>query len=75
MANTIKMLFWLYRSKKNKMGQTPLMLRLTFQNKRLDKATGYYVSPERKLQNKNERQKDQKKDSFSGEISISKKKY
>ena len=46
MANTIKLLFWLHRSKMNKEGQTPLILRLTFQKRRLDKATGYYVSPE-----------------------------
>ncbi len=45
MANTIKVLFWLHRHKINKEGLVPLMIRLTFQSKRLDKATGYYVNP------------------------------
>jgi integrase len=46
MANTIKVLFWLHRSKKNKEGLVPLMLRLSFQNKKVDKATGYYIDPD-----------------------------
>ena len=45
MANKIKVLFWLRRNKINKEGLMPLMLRLSFQNRRADKATGYYVNP------------------------------
>ena len=45
MANKIKVLFWLRRSKINHDGQVPLMLRLSFKNQRAEKATGYYISP------------------------------
>lgn len=44
MANTIKVLFWLRRTKVNKVGLVPLMIRLTYLNERQDRATGYYVS-------------------------------
>lgn len=46
MANKIKTLFWIHRSKVNKDGLVPVILRLTYQNKRADKATGFYVNPE-----------------------------
>ncbi len=46
MANRIKVLFWLHRSKTNNQGKVPLMLRLTFQNQRQDKATGFYIDPQ-----------------------------
>ncbi len=46
MANKIKVLFWLRRTKINNRGLAPLMLRLSFQNKRVDKATGYFVNPD-----------------------------
>lgn len=45
MANTIKVLFWLHRTKVNKEGLVPLIVRLTFHNKRADKATGFYIRP------------------------------
>ena len=45
MANTIKPLLWLRRNKINKDGLMPLMLRLSFQTQKVDKATGYYVNP------------------------------
>lgn len=45
MANTIKLLFWLHRSKQNKYGLVPLVVRLTYQNRRVDKATGHYIDP------------------------------
>src|SRR5262249_12221701 len=45
MANTIKMYFWVRRSQLNKSGEGPLMLRLSFQGKRVDRTSGYYVSP------------------------------
>lgn len=43
MANTIKTQFWLHRSKKNKEGFVPIIIRLTYQGKRAEKATGFYV--------------------------------
>src|SRR5882672_6480956 len=43
MANTIKVLFWLHRSKANKEGLVPLVVRLTFKGKRAEKATGFYI--------------------------------
>jgi hypothetical protein len=47
MANTIKVLFWLHRSKVNKQGKVPLLVRLTYKTQKSDKATGYYIFPER----------------------------
>ena len=44
MANRIKVLFWLHRSKTNKDGLTPLILRLSNNNKKVEKATGYYIN-------------------------------
>jgi integrase len=46
MANSIKVLFWLRRTKVNNEGVVPLMLRITYQNKKAEKATGYYVKPD-----------------------------
>lgn len=46
MANTIKVLFWLRRTKINSEGLVPLMLRISYQNKKAEKATGYYVRPD-----------------------------
>ena len=43
MSNSIKILFWIHRSKKNNDGNAPLMLRVTFKNERLNKSTGIYV--------------------------------
>ena len=45
MANSIKVTFWLHRSKMNNQGKAPLQLRLTYQSRKIDKATGYYVTP------------------------------
>lgn len=45
MANSIKVLFWVHRSKINKEGKAPLILRLTYQNQKAEKATGFYVFP------------------------------
>lgn len=45
MANTIKALFWVYKSRLNENGKAPLMIRLSFQKKRLDKSTGHFISP------------------------------
>jgi integrase len=52
MANSIKMLFWLHRTKINKDGLVPLMVRLSYQSKRADKATGFYVNPKQWNTNK-----------------------
>ncbi len=46
MANKIKVLFWLHRCKKNKDGLVPLILRISFQNTKKNKATGYYINPD-----------------------------
>lgn len=46
MANKIKVLFWLHRSKMNKEGLVPLIVRLTYQKQRTEKATGFYVIPD-----------------------------
>ena len=45
MANTIKMLLWLHKSKTNQDGKAPLILRLSFQTQRSEKSTGYYLNP------------------------------
>ena len=45
MANTIKVLLWLHRTKINKEGLVPLILRLSYQNKKVEKSTGYYIDP------------------------------
>lgn len=39
------MLLWLHRSKVNKDGRMPLILRLSYQRQRAQKAIGYYVNP------------------------------
>jgi integrase len=46
MANKLKVLIWLHRSKMNAGGKAPLMLRLSYRSHRQDKATGFYVAPE-----------------------------
>jgi len=47
MANSIKVLFWLHRSKTNSNDEVPVMIRLSSQGRRTDKATGHYVLPEK----------------------------
>lgn len=44
MASSVKVLFWLYKSRKNSKNEMPLMLRLSYDRKRVDKSTGYFVS-------------------------------
>lgn len=44
MANTIKVLFWLHKSKTNAIGAAPLTFRLTYQNRRTERATGFYLT-------------------------------
>ncbi|MEO6491117.1 MAG: phage integrase SAM-like domain and Arm DNA-binding domain-containing protein [Ferruginibacter sp.] len=44
MANSLKVLFWLHRTKTNKEGLAPLILRLSYQKIKVEKATGYYVN-------------------------------
>lgn len=43
MANILKVLPWLYRSKTNSEGKTPIYLRITKDNKRVEIATGYFI--------------------------------
>lgn len=43
MSNSIKILFWIHRSKQNVEGKVPLILRVTHKKERLDKSTGIYV--------------------------------
>ncbi len=44
MANTLKILYWLHKSKSNKNGDAPLLVRLTYQKSRAEKATGFYIN-------------------------------
>jgi integrase len=46
MANTLKILFWIEHSRKNKEGLVPLKVRLTYKSQRANKASGYYVNPD-----------------------------
>jgi len=43
MSNIIKILFWLYKGRSNEQGLTPLMLRLTYNKKRIQASTGFYM--------------------------------
>jgi site-specific recombinase XerD len=43
--NSIKILFWLYRSKANKEGKAPIYLRITVNGKKIEKATGFFIKP------------------------------
>lgn len=43
MASSVKVLFWLYKSRKNGKNEMPLMLRLSYDRKRADKSTGYFI--------------------------------
>ncbi len=45
MSNHIKILFWLNKSKLNKKGLAPLLLRITYRNERKQLATGFNVEP------------------------------
>lgn len=47
MTNTIKVSFWLHRFKENVQGKVPIQIRLVNQTKKVDKATGFYVPPQR----------------------------
>lgn len=47
MANSIRVSFWLHRSKTNGYGEAPIQLRLIHQSHRLDKSTGHYIKPGR----------------------------
>lgn len=45
MANALKILYWLHKTKTNKQGLAPLILRISYQKNKAEKATGYYVNP------------------------------
>src|SRR5215471_3943113 len=42
---TIKILFWLYRSKMNREMKAPIYLRITVNGKKVETATGYFIKP------------------------------
>jgi len=46
-SNNIKILFWLFKARLNKRNQAPLCLRITYNNKRKNFSTGFYVEPEK----------------------------
>lgn len=45
MANALKVLFWLHKTKANKQGLAPLILRISYNRSKAEKATGFYVHP------------------------------
>lgn len=45
MGNNINVLFWLNKSKLNKKGMAPLLLRITYRNDRKQLATGFSIAP------------------------------
>ncbi len=53
MSNNIKVLFWLNRSKTNKKGLSPIMLRISHNNERKQISTGFNVKEEKWDTNKN----------------------
>ena len=46
-TNNLHILFWLYKSKKNKQNEAPIYLRITYNNERKNISTGYYLHPVR----------------------------
>ena len=46
-SNNINILVWLYKAKTNKKGQSPLYIRVSYNSKRKNIASGFYVLPER----------------------------
>lgn len=46
-TNNLTVLFWLFKSRQNKSGNAPIYLRITYQTKRKNIATGFYLRPER----------------------------
>lgn len=65
MSNSIRILFWIHRSKRNKQGEVPLMLRLTYKNERLNKSTGIYI-----LQNSWNHQKQKLKGNNESTVTV-----
>jgi integrase len=45
MRSSIKVLFWLYQSKKNAQGQVPIYIRVTLNKAKTEIASGYFVFP------------------------------
>jgi len=46
-TNNLHILFWLYKSKKNKQDEAPIYLRITYNNERKNLSTGFYLNPVR----------------------------
>jgi glycerophosphoryl diester phosphodiesterase len=51
-TNNLNILFWLYRSKKNKQNEAPIYLRLTYNQERKNVSTGYNINTARWDNNK-----------------------
>jgi integrase len=45
MANTLKVLFWLHKTKTNKHGLAPLIIRISYNKVKSEKSTGFYLPP------------------------------
>lgn len=45
MANALRILYWLHKAKTNKQGLAPLIIRISYNKSRAEKATGHYVNP------------------------------
>jgi hypothetical protein len=45
MDNSLSLLFWLYKSKKNSAGKAPIYLRITLDGSRAEISTGQFVEP------------------------------
>ncbi len=45
MANTLKILYWLRKKKTNKTGLCPLIIRISYQRMKTERATGFYIDP------------------------------
>jgi len=45
MKSSIKVLFWLYKSKKNTQGLVPLYIRVSLNSQKIEIASGYFILP------------------------------
>jgi Arm domain-containing DNA-binding protein len=43
MNSSVKVLFWLYKSKKNKHGLIPIYIRVTLNKTKMEIASGYFI--------------------------------
>ena len=52
MSNRIKILFWLFKARKNSKGLVPLMLRISYQTDRIQMSTGFFIEESKWDKNK-----------------------